>query len=312
MGVMSVLDRRLYHVANRGLLVVGVLVAIVVVFQFFALPSRRIYSLLDADRPVGVSIPATAGKDVHRSTVTNVIPNVTYESNSRKGEILSNGFEVGNHEDAIHSFTQKRHKYAHDPIVKGRYNAQHQGSNMQFSSQGIPSKGIKILDADLGTSDVLIIVGKSSNGSTTQSAEMQGQTEKSHLLKTSLSNLSEKSKMGTSSSVRNKLVWPTSITQMNSLLLQSFNSSYMVWSSALWFQYRAIMECAWTPNFHVLCVDGRGPGGLLEVTVNSYRQNWRSKMPVSNQILLDFMHLFSGMLPSFQGMRTIVQCYRCI
>lgn len=54
-------------------------------------------------------------------------------------------------------------------------------------------------------------------------------------------------------------------------------------------------------------IDDRGQGGLLNLTGNSYLQNWRSKMPVAHQILLDFMHLFSGMFPSFQGILEILQ-----
>lgn len=254
MGIISVLAWRLglYNVAIRRLLVVGVLVSTIVVFQCFGFASLRIYSVLDANRR-SIALP--------RSTVTNVMPNVTYASNSNQdangkeakldlelesdGESISrrgfsfekgdiNSFEVENHEDAIYSFTQKTPKYVDDPIKKDII--QRQVNDMQFASQGIPSNAIKNLDAGLSTSDLFITGKESSSGSGMQSVEMQPQNKKSHILKTPLIVLNNESKMGTST-MRSRLVWPTSLTQMNSLLLQSFNSSFMVGSSAILFQF---------------------------------------------------------------------------
>lgn len=59
-----------------------------------------------------------------------------------------------------------------------------------------------------------------------------------------------------------------------------------------------------------IVIDDRGQCGLLDVTGNCYLPNWRLKMPVFCPILQDFMHLFSGMFPSFQGILAIVQYVR--
>ena len=113
---------------------------------------------------------------------------------------------------------------------------------------------------------------KPSNESIIQSVEMKSQNENAQVLKSPLSKSNSKPKMGTSST-SSKLVWPTSITQMNSLMLQSFNSSAsMVCFSASWFLFEALWNL-WSPNFHVLCIDDRGQGGLLDGTGNSYLQN---------------------------------------
>ncbi|XP_016203755.1 probable glycosyltransferase At3g07620 isoform X2 [Arachis ipaensis] len=199
MGVMSILDRRLYHLATMRFLFVGVLVAIVVVFQCFALPSWRLHSLLDSEK-FSVALPAKDmgnGVDLDYELESNVDGNLSI------GETLDSSYGGENSEDAIQKgFTHERPNYAHDP-VEYRYNA---------SPLGVPSKGITFLDEDLGT---LITARKSSNGSGMQRGEMKAQNEKSPLSKVPLSNLS------------------TSLTRMNSLLLQSFNSSYMRprWSS---------------------------------------------------------------------------------
>ncbi|KAL2605944.1 hypothetical protein AAZV13_09G155200 [Glycine max] len=120
-------------------------------------------------------------------------------TSSREGSIPNKGFKVASHhEDAIYSYTQKRPKYA-----------------------------------DLSTSDMLLAVKKPSNESIIQSVEMKSQNENAQVLKSPLSKSNSKPKMGTSST-SSKLVWPTSITQMNSLMLQSFNSSASMrprWSS---------------------------------------------------------------------------------
>ncbi|RDX90873.1 putative glycosyltransferase, partial [Mucuna pruriens] len=192
--------------AIRRLLIVGVLVAVIIVFQCCW---TTYYSLLDADGgsvafPVEVSISGTSEKEgVFRSTATNVMLNVTFasyskqyasekeadldhemesdgERNSREGHIKS--FKVGSHEDAVYSFTQKRPKYA-----------------------------------DLRTSDRLLAVEKTSNASRIQSVEIEPQNEKPRVLKSHLLMLNSKPKM----------VLPSSLTQMNSLLLQSFNSASM-------------------------------------------------------------------------------------
>ncbi|TKY44587.1 glycosyltransferase protein [Spatholobus suberectus] len=215
---------KLCHVAIRRLLIVGVFIAVIVVFQCCW---ATYYSLLDADGssvafPVEVSISGTSEKEgMFRSSANNVMLNVTFAShskeyafekeadsdhelesdggrNSRKGHISNKGFKVESHEDAIYSFTQKR-----------------------------PTKY-----ADLSTSDMLLAVEKPSNASRMQSVEMEPQNEKPQLLKSPLSMSNSKPKMGTSLT-RSRLVRPTSITQMNSLLLQSFNSASMRprWSS---------------------------------------------------------------------------------
>lgn len=265
MGI-SVVAMKLRHVAIRRLSVVGMFVAVIVVFQCCW---TTYYSVLDAGGssvalPIEVSISGTSEKKgVFRSTsATNVMLNATFVShskeydsekeadldhelesdggrNSREGHIPNNkGFKVGNHKDAIYSFTQKRPKYA-----------------------------------VLSASDMLLAVKKPSNESRIQSVEMESQNEKPQVLKSPLSMSKSKPKMGTSST-RSKLVWPTSITQMNSLMLQSFNSSAsMVWISAFWFQFEPLWNLYGVLIFHVLCIDDRGQGGLLDGTGNSYLQN---------------------------------------
>lgn len=162
-----------------------------------------------------------------------------------KGEMLDKSFKVENLEYAIHNFTQKRPKYAHSLMEKTREiddvnkipfasevytklvlgKTQGQANNMQFTSQGIPSEGIKFMNSDLSTSDLSVTLNISSNGSGMQSmVEMQLKNESTEQLKNTLPTLKDKPKIGTLST-RIKLVQPTSITQMNSLLLQSYNSS---------------------------------------------------------------------------------------
>ncbi|RYR47255.1 hypothetical protein Ahy_A07g033209 isoform B [Arachis hypogaea] len=149
---------------------------------------------------LSVALPAKDmgnGVDLDYELESNVDGNLSI------GETLDSSYGGKNSEDAIQKgFIHERPNYAHDP-VEYRYNA---------SPLGVPSKGITFLDEDLGT---LITARKSSNGSGMQRGEMKAQNEKSPLSKVPLSNLS------------------TSLTRMNSLLLQSFNSSYMRprWSS---------------------------------------------------------------------------------
>ncbi|XP_019431629.1 PREDICTED: probable glycosyltransferase At3g07620 isoform X1 [Lupinus angustifolius] len=246
MGIISVLALRLrlYHLA---LLIVGMLVSTIVVFQCFGLSSLRILSVWDGNK-LSIALPV----DVFN--VTNFMHNTTYEKeadfdhdlesnedkSSRRGFHFEkrdiNNSEVENHEDGIYSFTQKRPKYAHDPTqqdreMDNRYNIQGRVHDMQFASKGIRSKSIKNLDAGLVTSDLFVTGEESSTVSGTQSVEMQPHNEKSLLLKTPLPVLNNESKIDTPN-MRRKLVWPTSITEMNSLLLQSFNSSMRPkWSS---------------------------------------------------------------------------------
>ncbi|KAE9600330.1 hypothetical protein Lal_00045453 [Lupinus albus] len=246
MGIISVLALRLrlYHL---GLLIVGVLVSTIVVFQCFGLSSWRIHSVWYGNN-LSIALPFEV------STVTYVMHNTTHEKetdfdqelesdedrSSRRGFHFEkrdiNNSEVENHEDGIYSFTQKRPKYAHDPTQKDRemnniYNTQGRVHDMQFASKGIPSKGIKNLNASLVASDLFVTREESSTTVIgTQSVEMQPQNEKSLLLETPLPVLNSESKIDTPN-MRRKLVWPTSITEMNSLFLQSFNSSRPKWSS---------------------------------------------------------------------------------
>ncbi|KAK7245436.1 hypothetical protein RIF29_40282 [Crotalaria pallida] len=152
------------------------------------------------------------------STVSNAMPIATYKPKLNQDDAYEkeatldnelesdggiNSFEVENHEDEVFGFTQKLPKYANDSIQKDlEIDNRH---SIHFESQGVPSKG-----------------------SGMQNVEMQLQNEKkSQLLKTPMLVLNYESKIGTGTTptVRRKLVMPTSITQMNSLLLQSSNSS---------------------------------------------------------------------------------------
>ncbi|XP_047153595.1 probable glycosyltransferase At3g07620 [Vigna umbellata] len=221
----------------RWLLIVGVLVVVIVVFQCCWTTYK---SMLDADGssgafPVAVSISENSENEgVYRSTVNNVMVNLTFASrseeyasekeadldhelesnrgkNSREGHLPNKGFKVGSHEDAIEGFTQKRPKYA---LVDDNHNIQH---NVQFASQEILSEDIKILDAGFGMSDEFLVGKEHSTASRIESVEMEPQ-----LLEPKMD----------ASSNRSKLVWPTSMTHMSSLL-QSFNSASMRprWSS---------------------------------------------------------------------------------
>ncbi|KAK7272719.1 hypothetical protein RJT34_29515 [Clitoria ternatea] len=212
MGI-CVLAQRFCDVAiRRFLVVIGVFIAIILVFQCYWTIH---YSLFGASDNISVAfslqVPISQ-KGVFRSTAsTNVMVDVTFAPHSEKDayekEVDLDG-EVGrrSHEDANYSFTQKRPKYVYDDAiqkVREMDNKHNVKGNVQFASQGmIPSKGVGILDA-----------------SGTQSVQMETQNEKPHLLNSHLKN---ESKMG------------TSIEQMNTLLLQSFNSSSMSprWSSS--------------------------------------------------------------------------------
>lgn len=242
----SVVAMKLRLATIRRLLIVGVFVVAIVVFQCCWTTYK---SLLDADGssvafPVAVSISENSENEgVYRSTANNVMVNLTFASrseeyasekeadlghelesnrgkNSREGHLPNKGFKVGSHEDAIEGFTQKRPKYA---LVDNNHNIQH---NVQFASQEIPSEDIKIQDAGFDMSDEFLVGKEHSNASRIESVEMEPQ-----LLKSPLSMW----KMDASSN-RSKLVWPTSMKDMSSLL-QSFNSASMVWISAFWFQF---------------------------------------------------------------------------
>jgi hypothetical protein len=133
--------------------------------------------------------------------------NVTFQSNSREGEIFeSKSFEVENYEKQIHTFNQKI--LLDDSTQKVReFDGKHQGKE-------IPSKGTKVLNADW--SIYHDNVKKSSNGSGIQSMEIDPQNGgKPQQLKASLLNSST-------------TMQPTSLTQLNSQLIHSFNSSSMV------------------------------------------------------------------------------------
>ncbi|KAL2321314.1 hypothetical protein Fmac_030283 [Flemingia macrophylla] len=201
---------KLCHVGIRRLLIVGVFVTVIVVLQCCW---TTYYSVLHADGssvafPVELSISGTSeeeGVGVFRSRANNVTfashskdyaskkeADLDRELDSDGGGIILNNFKVGNHEDAVYSFTQKIPKYA-----------------------------------DLSKSDMLLAVENPSNTSRIQSVEMEPQLLKSHL-----SMLNSKHKKG-NLSTRSRLVWPTSIAHMNSLLLQSSNSASVrpKWSS---------------------------------------------------------------------------------
>lgn len=199
--------------AIRRLLIVGVfVVAMVVVFQCY----WKTFFLLNADRSSNSIV------------LSDEVSNVTFASSSQEyahEKKADESFKMENHADAI---------MHDDPTQKAR------GHSMQFSSQGILSKSIKILDADWSASE-----SDFQNGSGIQSVQVEPQNGKLRLLKTPLSILNNESRTGTLSP-RSRLVWPTSLTQMNSMLLHSFNySSSMVWSSALWFQLNTIVDCVY-------------------------------------------------------------------
>jgi len=122
--------------------------------------------------------------------------NVTLQSN------YSLQYQVENHEKEIHIFNQK---ILLDDSTQ---------NNIQHQSKEIPSKGTKFLNANW--SIYHDNVKKSSNGSGIQTMEIDPQNkEKPQLLKTSLS--------GSSTTMQ-----PTSLTQLNSQLIHSFNSSSTV------------------------------------------------------------------------------------
>ncbi|XP_028781083.1 probable glycosyltransferase At5g25310 isoform X2 [Neltuma alba] len=181
------------------------------------------------------------------------------DRDSRKGfifekrEVLDKSFKVEDVEYVNSNFTQKGPKHAqgligqtgpvddnisyvfyapeaHSKIVFG--NIQGKVDSKQVISKGTPSEVIKYMKAGLSSSDMLLTV--SSNRSGMQSVvEMEHENEKTELLESTLPVLRNKSMMGILST-RNKLIQPASITQMNSLLLQTYNSSsYMRprWSS---------------------------------------------------------------------------------
>jgi len=137
--------------------------------------------------------------------------NVTFQSsNSRKGEIFR--IEVENYEKEIHTFNQKI--LLHDSSQKVK--------EIQHRGKGISSKGTKLLNAD--PSIYHDNVKQSSNGSGIQNIEIEPQNGgKPQLLKTSL--------LGSSTAMTSKLVQPTSLAQLNSQLIHSFNSSSTVSSS---------------------------------------------------------------------------------
>lgn len=201
MGI-SFLTRRFCNVTFRQLLIVSIFVAIVVVFQCY----WKTYFLLNVDRSIANNVAFVSNSQEHKYAYEKELGlDSDRGRNSRKGEIVDSesfNFKVENHENAIHSFTQKRlYDLQKAREQDDRHNIQNQTNNMEFVSQGIPSEGIK----------------RSSNGSGIQSVEVKPQNGKPQLLKT-------------------QLVGPTSLAQMNSLLLQSFNYSSTVWSSTLWFQ----------------------------------------------------------------------------
>ncbi|KAI9128860.1 hypothetical protein K1719_000343 [Acacia pycnantha] len=266
----SALARRLFHGKIR---LFFILIAVLVVSQCCAFPFWTTLSLSHSHRPstgppAEFAISANRKGDKSELTRISPIPKVIYGSSSNAFEketdidyeLVSDGdrnsgkgFIFEKHEMLDKSFTQKGPKHTHDLIEQSRPidnisdvfyaseahskvfgNIQGQVDNMQVLSKGVPSEGIKYMNSGLSSSDLLFTANMSSNGSGMQSVvDMEHKNEKTELLKSTLPILRNKSMMGMLST-RNKLVQPTSITQMNSLLLQTYNSSsYMRprWSS---------------------------------------------------------------------------------
>ncbi|KAI4347079.1 hypothetical protein L6164_007928 [Bauhinia variegata] len=246
---ISVLPWRLFRVEIRVLILVLMLISAIVVFQCFASLTSATYSQLHAlgasvAPAVAIAIPAAMRMDAFKSTIANGAANVTYEKelesdgnrNSIKGLIFQKrephdeSFRVENHEDTIYGFTREidhssKVLYgppeAHSSIVLGNIQGQAHNVGIQFVSQGISSNSIENSDADLSRSGLLITGSISSMGSGKQSTRIQPENGKSELLKTS----------PTTGREWQRLTW---ITQMNSLLLQSVNSSASMrprWSS---------------------------------------------------------------------------------
>lgn len=145
----------------------------------------KTFSILDVPRFIGNNV--TFEKDQHGSD---------------EGRIFgSDSYELDSYEKGVHSFTQKR-MHGDDSTQKVReldskHSIQHRRTNINFAA----------------------------NGNGIQSTEViEPQNVKPRLLKTSLSVLNNKSMTG-SSIQTSKLAWPTSLTELNAQLIQSFNTT---------------------------------------------------------------------------------------
>ncbi|CAL5186431.1 unnamed protein product [Lathyrus oleraceus] len=194
----SFLPFGLYHVRFKHLLIVVMFVAVIVLFQSY----WKTFSILDVPRFIGNNV--TFEKDQHGS-------DLDHEFDSDEGRIFgSDSYELDSYEKEIHSFTQKR-MHGDDSTQKVReidskHSIQHWRTNINFAA----------------------------NGNGIQSTEViEPQNVKPQLLKTSLSVLNNKSMTG-SYIQTSKLAWPTSLTELDAQLIQSFNTTSSMkpaWSS---------------------------------------------------------------------------------
>lgn len=188
--------------------------------------------------PFWTTFPTTTKSDMDGLTRISPVTKASYASSSNAFEKeadvddeLRKGFNVEKREMLHKSFTPKGAKDAQGLLEKTRpidnmsdiFHAHE--AIMQDISKEVHLEGKKIMNESWSSSDILFTTKGSSSGGGMQSmVEVEHMNEKTKVLKCSLPIVRNKSMIGIVSK-RNKLVEPTSIMQMNSLLLQSYNSS---------------------------------------------------------------------------------------
>ncbi|XP_038711364.1 probable glycosyltransferase At5g03795 isoform X2 [Tripterygium wilfordii] len=210
MEVAAIIFHRLCHVEIRRLLpIIGTVVAVVVVFQCFALPYRRSMYL---------------SVDMRGSAVVMVYNATTIINNSRTTKIDGNGAVMGLKMDVTkpdHSSTQEE-----EMIKPGQWEQMEKAEDkykMNNHLKSIPTDGKGDLDANLSiiASSVAANILLVDNVKQVRKA-LSKNTEP---LKT-VSIIMNNNSTATSISVMKRMkIQPTSVSQMNSLLLRSLVTS---------------------------------------------------------------------------------------
>jgi hypothetical protein len=238
---IAVLAQRLCHIAIwRLLLIIGMVFAVLVVSQCFALLYGKTFSLY----PPMVVRNATLliSSQSNKSFVANlVVGNDTYASDSAKETGYENETkETDKHNDPASDDNTNSHKEfkfeKDDP--NGSTNltlseVQNQAGILPVVSQGISTKGMGNFDADSRTSDSFFIDKisvSSSVGNVKQTMGLQPKDKKMKPMQAVSVTLNNNSTM---TSISNSILkrWEkqlTSISQINSILLNSHVSSHSV------------------------------------------------------------------------------------
>jgi hypothetical protein len=242
---IAVLAQRLCHIAIWRLMVIfGMMVAVLIVSQCIALPFSKTLSPSPANKgSIVMVVPSAAllnNSPPNKHFVVNlVMGNDTYASSDKDagyGKETKETYKFNDLASDGDTNSYREFKFEKDD-PKASTNLtlnkiQNQSGNLPVISQGTPTKGMGNFDADSRTSKSLFADNISSIGNVNRTMKIKSKGKKIRPLQAVSVTLNHKVSMA---SITNSILkrWEkqaTSISQMNSILLESHVSSRsMVW-----------------------------------------------------------------------------------